>query len=147
MLPPLMHDVDRPEPGHVPHSQRAKEGNDVPPGSHERRRRSVPVAPGVPVAVHLMAEAQNDRATVIADSLSVRSQVCVVPPRRDRGKADTRWVDLNKGYCAMRSYVRGESGLERLKPSAVVHNKLGTEPSRCAESGVPPRTSQATPGP
>ena len=72
--------VDRPQPGDVPDSSRAEEGDDVPPGRHEYRRRRVLVSPGVPVAVHLVAEAQDDRVTVGADGLGVGGQVAVVAP-------------------------------------------------------------------
>ena len=37
----VVDDVDRPQPGHVPGAQRAEQGDDVPPGGHERRRRCV----------------------------------------------------------------------------------------------------------
>jgi hypothetical protein len=58
-------------------------------------------------------------------SLGVGAQVAVVLPRRDRGDADVRRVDLHQRHCAVLGHGRGEAGLERLKPSAVVDNQPG----------------------
>ena len=37
--------VDRPQPGHVPGSESPEESDNVPPGSHENRRRCMRIAP------------------------------------------------------------------------------------------------------
>src|SRR5208282_324116 len=63
--------VDRPQPGHVPGAYLAEQVYDVPPGGNELLSRGVPIGPGVPGPVHLMAEAQDDRALVGADGVGV----------------------------------------------------------------------------
>src|ERR1019366_9671784 len=60
----VIDDVDRPQPSHVLRSQGAEDSHDVPPGGHEHSRGSFAVAPGVPVTVHLVAKAQDDRVMI-----------------------------------------------------------------------------------
>ena len=69
--------------------QHAEDADDVPPGRDEHRRRRFRVAPGVPVSVHLVAEAHDDRVVVGADGLRVGAQVAVVAPGGDSRDTDT----------------------------------------------------------
>ena len=81
----------------------------MPPGGHEDCRGGVPVAPGVPAAVHLVAEAEDDRATVGADGLGVGGQIAVVVPGCDGGEADALGVDLDERNGTVLSRGRGET--------------------------------------
>ena len=130
-------DVDCPHPGHVPGSVRTEEGDDVPPCGHESRRGCMPVTPGVPGAVHFVAEAQNDRIAIGADGPSVGGQVSVVLPSCDRGEAHVSRVDLHQRHRTVLGHGRGEAGLERLQPAAVVHDQSRLDPGGTRERRHP----------
>src|SRR5690242_10636431 len=105
-------------------SERAEECDDVAPGSHERSRPPVPIAPRVPVAVHLMTEAQDYRVLISTDSLGIRAQVAIVPTGSDGGDIDSIRIHL---YERHRTVIRcgiGEANRERHEPSAIVHNNV-----------------------
>ena len=95
------------------------------------------VAPGVPVAVHLVAEAHDDRAVVGADSPGVAAQVAVVPPGRDSGDTNAVRVHLHDRHRAVASRGRGEGGLERLEPAAVVGHQARLDAGGGADRGHP----------
>ncbi len=135
--PRVVDDVHRPQPGDVPGSQRAEEADDVPPGGDERRRGRVPVTPGVPVAVHLVAEAHDDRVAVGAHGLGVGTQVAVVPSGSDAGHADAVRIHLHERRRAVAGCGRGELSRERHIPSAVVHGHVWLGPGGTRERGQP----------
>ena len=128
-----MEDVDRPQPGYVFGSQRTEEVNNVPPSSHKHSRRRVPVTPGVPTAVHLMSEAEDDRVIEGANSLSVGLQVVVVLPGCDRGEANASRIHLYEWHRTMLGSRHSESHLERLEPATVVRNHVRLDSRRCRE--------------
>ncbi len=91
------------------------------PGGDKRGRTGVGVTPGIPVAVHLMSEADDDRMAVVPDRLGVCLQVAVVVSVGDLGEVDARRIYLHQGYGALASRGPREVGLEWLHPAAVVH--------------------------
>src|ERR1019366_1119496 len=133
----VVDDVDRPQPGDILGSERAECGDEVAPGSHEHRRGRFPVPPGVPVAVHLVTEAQDDRVAVGTDSLSVSAQVAVVPSGSDRGNADAVRVHLHKRHRTVIGRGRGKPDWEGYIPSAIVHNHIWPSPGSVPERGHP----------
>src|ERR1039457_5353690 len=90
------------------------------PSGDKNVRGSVRVSPGVPVTIHLVAEAQNDGIMVSADGLGVGAQIAVVISIGDRSYAYSRWVHLYEWYRALAGCSGGKVSLERLWPSAVV---------------------------
>src|SRR6185437_5563428 len=65
-----------------------------------------------------------------ADSLSVGGQVGVVLPARDIGNAHASRVYLHKRYRTLTGCCRGELGLERFHPAAVVDDHVWLDASR-----------------
>src|ERR1019366_1929284 len=128
---------DCPQPGDIPRSERTEEGDDVPPCGYECRWGRAPVTPGVPVAVHLVAEAHDDRVMVGADCRGEGTQVAVVVTGCDPGEADPGRVDLHEGYRAVVGRGGGEACLEGFQPSAVVGNQPGADPG-CLREGSHP---------
>src|SRR5215469_11663287 len=97
----------------------------------------MPVAPGVPVAVHLMTEAQDDWTTERAHRLRVGIQVAVVLPGCDQGEADAKRVDLHERHRTVLSRRRSEIDPEGLAPRAVIHDHIRSDPRGCRESCHP----------
>ena len=133
----VVDDVDRPQPGHVLRPKRAEQADDVPPGRHEHRRGRFLVAPGVPVSVHLVAEAHDDRVAVAAHGPGVGPQVAVVPPGGDGGDADAVRVQLHDRHRAITGHGRGEASLEGLEPAAVVGHQARLDADGAGDRGHP----------
>lgn len=85
------------------------------------------------MTVHLMAEAQNDRTVVGANSLRIGTQVAVIVPASDGRQADGRWVNLHQGHSALVGRGGGKAGTEWLEPSAVVEEYARLDPDGCRE--------------
>ncbi len=119
-LPPRSDGIDRPQPRHVLDSLSAKHGHDVPPSCDEDSGGRVPIAPGVPPAIHLVAEAQDHWVLVRANSLCVGGQITVVSPGCNRSEADACRVDLHERHRSTLGRCPRETDPEMLKPTAVV---------------------------
>src|SRR5690348_5511033 len=105
----------------------------MPPCSYENGRGCMGVTPSIPVAVHLVTEAQDDCMMVGANGLSVGVQIVVVVSGGDRRHVCFCGVYLHEWHRAHTSYSRGEAYFERLHPSAVVDDDPRLDSSRHRE--------------
>ena len=113
-----------PQPGDVARAPGAEQRHDVPPRGHERRGRGVPVAPRVPVGVHLVAEPDDHWAAERAHAVRERAQVAVVAAGcdpRDRGQGG---IPLKQCDRAVPAHRGRERHLEWLAPAAVVPDQV-----------------------
>ena len=71
------------------------------------------------------------------NGLGVGAQIAVVFPGCDRRDGDPLAVrvHLHQRHCAVLGDLRGEGGLEWLKPSAVVHDHVWLGPGSAGERG------------
>ena len=116
--------VDGPEPDHVARALLAEHGDQVPPRGHEHPGRGVPVAPGIPVAVHLGREADDHRVPVGPDLAGVGADEGVVAARGYRGQAGVTGIDLHERHRPVRVHLAGEARVEGFLPAAVVEHDV-----------------------
>src|SRR5690349_11651772 len=107
--------------------------DNVPPAGHENCRRCMPVAPGVPITVHLVPEAQDDGTVIGTDGLSIGAQIAVVSSCGDRSDADVGRVHLHEWHGAVFGRSLCETNSERLLPSAVIYEHAGFDSGSCRE--------------
>jgi hypothetical protein len=87
-------------------------------------------------------KAHDYRVAVSADRLSVGSQVSVIHAGSNSRQADMRRIHLHKWYGIAFGCDCGESGLEGLKPSAVIGDQSWLDSSRRSERCNPPIRSR-----
>ena len=115
----------RPQPDHAVRALAAEHGHDVPPGGDECRRGLMCVAPRVPVAVHLVGEADYCRVPEHSHLMGITAQPAVV---RAGGYHPERYlarVDLDEHGCAVAVCRFGERYREPLPDSREEQHKAG----------------------
>src|SRR5262245_5672710 len=96
----------------------------MPPRRYKRRRRDVPIAPRIPVAVHLMPEADDNRVAKVTDAAGIATEVNVVGTGGDRRDRRVGGVDLHVGNNAVSVDSSRERGREWLRPATVIAGQV-----------------------
>src|SRR6266699_3468210 len=117
--------AQRPQPGRPVRALAAEHSHDVTPGGDECRRGLVRVAPWVPVAVHLVGEADDYRVPEYSDLMRVAAQPTVVRARGYRPEWYLARVNLDEHGRAVAACRLGECRRESPPDSREEHHKAG----------------------
>src|ERR1022692_1285782 len=128
----------------------------MPPGGYEGARLRPRQAPGVPPAVHLVAEGEDNPAAERPDRIGIPADAVVIPSGRDPLEQDIARVELDQRQRAERRGLLRLPPLERAGEGVVELDKLDVRAGRaleCPHVGRDPRIDRdpgerlAWPGP